>query len=158
MGVFFICPRPVVLVTAGYCETSNIFPMNLMGAIGRGYFAFALTTGREATLLIERCRRLALSVIPIEHERLAYELARNHRKERVDWSQLPFPTKSSTLLDLRVPQFAPHVTEMQVEAVRNMGSHTLFVAKILHEEHSSDELNFFMVHGIYNTWRQRTQQ
>jgi hypothetical protein len=44
---------------------------------------------------------------------------------------------------------------MEVAAFRNMGSHTLFVARILNDEHWSDGLQFFMMHGIYQEWRQK---
>jgi flavin reductase (DIM6/NTAB) family NADH-FMN oxidoreductase RutF len=154
--VFFICPRPVVLVSVAHGEKGNIFPMNLMGPLGNGYFAFALNSARQAAPLVERAGKLALSSLPIDQFAVARQLGKNHRREFVDWNQLSFETKKSTALALPVPRFALRIREMEVEAVRRLGSHTLFVARILGEEHWAEGAQCFMIHGIYKAWRQKS--
>jgi flavin reductase (DIM6/NTAB) family NADH-FMN oxidoreductase RutF len=153
MGVFFICPRPVVLVSVVDGNAGNVFPMNLMGSIGNGCFAFALNSSRPASSLVERSGRVALSSIPLEQASVARQLGRNHRQESVDWNQLPFPVKMSTALGIPVPGFALRVREMQIEAARKLGSHTLFMAQIIRDETWAEGLQFFMVHGVYQAWR-----
>jgi flavin reductase (DIM6/NTAB) family NADH-FMN oxidoreductase RutF len=153
MGVFFICPRPVVLVSVADGDVGNMFPMNLMGSIGNGYFAFALNSSRPASSLVERSGRVALSSIPAEQASVARQLGRNHRQESVDWNLLPFQTKRSPALGIPVPGFALRVREMQIEAVRKLGSHTLFVAHVIRDETWADNLQFFMVHGLYQRVR-----
>lgn len=155
MYVFYICPRPVVLVSVADGNIRNIFPMNLMGSIGNGYFCFALNSTRPATALVERAGLIALSSVPIEQTAVAYDLGKNHKKQCVDFDQLPFATRTSTALGLPVPQFSLSVREMKIAMVRKVGSHTLFVARTLHEERWADGLQFFVVHGIYQAWRQR---
>jgi hypothetical protein len=54
MTVLFSCLRPVVLVSVTLGNGGNIFPMNLMGPIGNGYFAFALNSRRRAALFVAR--------------------------------------------------------------------------------------------------------
>ncbi|HEY7306422.1 MAG TPA: flavin reductase [Bryobacteraceae bacterium] len=156
MNVFFICPRPVVLVSAMYGESGNIFPMNLFGGIGEGYFAFALNSLRKAAPLVERAGRVALSSIPFEQAGLARQLGKNHRLERANWDELPFRTVSSSALGVPVPQFAVRVREMEIETVRKLGSHTLFLARMIRDERLADGLQFCMVHGIYQAWRLKT--
>jgi flavin reductase (DIM6/NTAB) family NADH-FMN oxidoreductase RutF len=153
MSAFFICPRPVVLVSATDGQARNIFPMNLLGCIGEEYFAFALNSLRKAAPLVKRAGRIALSSIPLEHAGLVRQLGKNHRLESTDWDRLPFTTRSSTVLGLPVPPFALRVREMQIEVVRELGSHTLFFARLLHDERLGDDLQFCMIHGIYQAWR-----
>ena len=45
---------------------------------------------------------------------------------------------------------------MEIEAVRKLGSHTLFVARIIRDERRSDGPQFFMIHGLYQAWRRST--
>jgi flavin reductase (DIM6/NTAB) family NADH-FMN oxidoreductase RutF len=154
MTVFFMCPRPVVLVSALDAEKSgNIFPMNYIGHVGSHRFAFALNTLRKAAPLVERIGRVALSSIPIQHAGLVRKLAKNHRLDAVNWSELPFETMPSAALRVPVPRFAARVREMEVEAVRDLGSHTLFFARMIRDEHLSDDLHFCMQHGIYREWQ-----
>ncbi|MDB6082642.1 MAG: hypothetical protein JWN43_523, partial [Gammaproteobacteria bacterium] len=42
--VFYICPRPVVLVSVDDGRHSNIFPMDLIGPVAGGLFTLALRT------------------------------------------------------------------------------------------------------------------
>lgn len=154
MNVLFTCPRPVVLVSVPVGERGNIFPMNLMGPIGQGYFAFALNSRRLASPLVERAGRVALSSIPFDQAAVARRLGKNHLREFIDWDGLPFPTTRSKALGIPVPAFATRVREMEIEAVRQLGSHTFFVARIVHDEHRSDSEQFFMIHGLYQAWRQ----
>jgi flavin reductase (DIM6/NTAB) family NADH-FMN oxidoreductase RutF len=149
----FICPRPVVLVSAVSGNRSNIFPMNLLGNVGDGYFAFALDSTRLAAPMVADAGTVALSSIPMEHSEVARQLGKNHKQESISWNQLPFPTKPSTVCSIPVPCFASRVIEMQIETTRNLGSHTFFVARVIRDERRSDGAQFFMVHGIYQSWR-----
>ncbi|HEY6987649.1 MAG TPA: flavin reductase [Bryobacteraceae bacterium] len=158
MTACFICPRPVVLVSVRHEERTNIFPMNLFGSIGDGYFAFALNSVRKAAPLVERAGRVALSSIPFRFAGLARQLGKNHLKESVNYADLPFETTSSTALGLPIPEFALRVREMEIEAVRNLGSHTLFFARVLQDERRGDDLQFCMIHGIYEARRRRIQE
>jgi flavin reductase (DIM6/NTAB) family NADH-FMN oxidoreductase RutF len=153
MALLFSCPRPVVLVSVALGEVGNIFPMNLLGPIGNGYFAFALNSRRRAASLVERAGRVALSSIPFDQAGLARELGKNHRREAVMWSELPFRVTRSSALGIPVPAFASRVREMEIEAIRTLGSHTLFVARIIRDESWSDSPQFFMIHGLYQAWR-----
>jgi flavin reductase (DIM6/NTAB) family NADH-FMN oxidoreductase RutF len=153
MTVLFSCPRPVVLVSVAWGDGGNIFPMNLMGPLGNGYFGFALNSRRRAAPQVERAGRVALSSIPFDQAALARQLGKNHRQEAVNWGNLPFPVTRSAALGIPVPAFASRVREMEVEAVNKLGSHTLFVARIIRDERWSDSPQFFMIHGLYQSWR-----
>jgi flavin reductase (DIM6/NTAB) family NADH-FMN oxidoreductase RutF len=154
MTVLFSCPRPVVLVSLASENGGNIFPMNLMGPVGSGYFAFALNSRRRAAQLVESARRVAISSVPFDQAAAARQMGRNHRRDTVNWSELPFRTTPSAAFGIPVPAFASRVREMEIEAVRKLGSHTLFVARIIRDEHWSDDPQFFMIHGLYQAKRQ----
>jgi hypothetical protein len=153
--VTFICPHPILLVSVGSRDDGNIFPMNLLGELGNGYFGFALRTERVAGGLIERAGRAALSSMPLSQGALAYRLAHNHTKKSIDWDKLPFATKMSTAFNIPVPDFAQRVKEVEIEAVHTMGSHSFFVARLIHDEKFSDDVGFCSIHGFYQYWRLR---
>jgi flavin reductase (DIM6/NTAB) family NADH-FMN oxidoreductase RutF len=156
MFVFYICPRPVVL--GGVCDGthSNVFPMNLMGTIGDGYFSFALNSARPVTALVARARCVALSSLPFSRSSVALQLGKNHKVEHIDLAQLPFSTKPSPNFLLPVPDFALRVREIQIEAAHKVGSHTLFIARIIHDDRWAHGPEMFVVHGIYQAARHRS--
>ncbi len=158
MIVFYLCPRPVALVTVEDTQARNMFPMNLMGPVGDGYFAFALNSNRAAAPLVERARRVVLSSVPLNQSALISRLGANHRRVSIEWDQLPFATVRPKIIDVRVAEFALKVREMHVEAVHPLGSHTLFVAKMIAEESLAEGPQLFSAHGMYQAWRSRKSE
>jgi len=155
MSVFYICPRPVVLVSVAEGQAGNMFPMNVMGPVGNGYFAFGLNSTRSAAPIVERAGRVVLSSVPFEQASVATSLRGNHRKSTIDWTQLPFATIKPDGIEIPVPAFALRIREMQVEAVHKLGSHTLFAAKTIRDQRLANGPEFFVAHGLYRAWRQQ---
>jgi flavin reductase (DIM6/NTAB) family NADH-FMN oxidoreductase RutF len=153
MMVMFICPRPVFFVTTMEGQTSNLFPMNLMGCLGKNYFSLALNSERLASQSVKGALRVALSSIPCEKAHIARQLGKQHLRSAVDWNLLPFQAMRSSLLDLPVPEFALRVIEMEIQTIKELGSHTFFVARVLHQQVFAEGESFFMIHGIYQDVR-----
>jgi hypothetical protein len=153
--IAFIRPHPLMLGSVSGEAGGNIFPMNLMGDLGNGYFGFALKDSRRAAHLVERAGCVALSNVPLSLCSVAFKLAINHTKESIDWNQLPFALTLSKNLLIPVPASAPRVREMKVDQVHKIGSHTLFISRILSDECYCDEPQVHIVHGFYQLWRLR---
>jgi hypothetical protein len=151
--VMFIRPHPTVLGSVIDDAGGNVFPMNIMGELGCGYFAFALKDSRLAAHFVERTGRIALSSVPFSHAHLPFKLAINHTKRSIDLGALPFATKRSRNFSIPVPDFALRVREMEVQMVRKIGSHTLFIARVISDERYSEGLELCVVHGFYQYWR-----
>jgi flavin reductase (DIM6/NTAB) family NADH-FMN oxidoreductase RutF len=155
---FYICPRPVVLVSVVHEELRNIFPMDLIGPLGTRHFALALHNTSAPLRLMAQSRRIALSSVPIEQSSRAFELGRNHKQSAVDFGDLPFPTMLSEAFGLPVPRFSLRTRELQIETIRRLETHTLFVGTIVRDQLHTDGPQMFQVHGFYQAWRQRQEQ
>jgi flavin reductase (DIM6/NTAB) family NADH-FMN oxidoreductase RutF len=151
--VSFVRPHPTVLVSTADELGGNIFPMNIMGALGPNRFGFTLRQDRLAGQLVERVKRVVISNVPSGHGSSVYGLARNHTKAFVDWDDLPFATMPSPLFRIPIPEFALRVREMELEQVHRIGSHSFFVARILGDTVFSPEPSLCVIHGYYQTWR-----
>jgi hypothetical protein len=151
--VTFIRPHPLCLGSLGDEACGNMFPMNLMGDLGGGYLGFALRKLRLAAHFVERAGRLAISGIPLSWCSVPFQLAGNHKKESIDWKELPFETKPSPLFRIPVPAFATRVREMQIEQVHQLGSHRFFIARTVSDETYAEGLQACVVHGFYQFWR-----
>ena len=152
--VFYICPRPVVLVSVVAGNVGNIFPMDLVGPVGEQHFSLALHRTSTALPLIQDSRRVALSSVPIEQMPVAYKLGENHRRPSVDWTSVPFSLTTSSAFALPVPRFALRVREVEIEQVRHSGSHVFFIGRIVEDQRWTEGAQFFQAHGFYEGWRQ----
>jgi hypothetical protein len=153
--VAFIRPHPLGLVSVGDLGSGNIFPMNIMGDLGEGYFGFALRESRLAANLVESAGRFALSGVPLSECSRPYRLAPNHKKASIAWGDLPFETRPSPTFGIPVPAFATRVREMQVEKAHRIGSHRFFIARTVSDEIRAAGTQAFVVHGFYQYFRLR---
>ena len=151
--VTFIRPHPLVLASINGENGGNIFPMNLMGELGNGYFGFALKDSRMAAHLVERAGRVVLSSVPLAQSSLAYQYAVHHTKTHVDWDQLPFELNMSEMFKIPFPDFALRVREIEVEKVMKIGSHTFFIARTVSDYRLSEGLQVNVIHGFYQAVR-----
>lgn len=156
--VTFIRPHPIFLVSVGTRENGNIFPMNLCGALGGGYFGFALRPERVVGTLVERAGRATLSSIPEAEGHLAYRLASHHTMEAIDWDQLPFSTKLSKRFQTPVPTFTQRVKELEIVTAHAFGSHRFFIGKVVEDERFAEALTFCSIHGFYQFRRLKDQK
>jgi flavin reductase (DIM6/NTAB) family NADH-FMN oxidoreductase RutF len=157
LSTFYICPRPVVLVSVVDGNAGNIFPMDLIGPIGAQHFTLALHGTSTAVPLIERSRKVALSAVPVEQISIAYALGQNHKKTDFRWNQISFDLATSPAFGLPIPAFALSVKEMEIEEVRAMGSHKLFICRTGVNHFRSHGLQLSFVQGFYHARRQQTQ-
>lgn len=151
--VTFIRPHPVFLGSVSWETGGNIFPMNLIGELGDHRIAFALKDSRRPAHLVERLGRIAISNLPFSHGQVPYSLANNHKKESIAWDRLPFQTRRSRMFEIPVPDFATRARELEVEKVQPLGSHTLFLARIVSDESYSHAPELCAIHGLYQLWR-----
>ncbi len=155
MAVFYLCPRPIAVVTVGDRAAGNLFPMNLMGPLGDDYFAFALNSSRAVAPLVNQARRIVLSAVPLEQAATVEALGKNHRRSSINWDELAFPLIRPNQIDALVPSFALNACEMHVESIHPLGSHILFIAKSVVKESLADGLQLFVAHGMYAASQRR---
>jgi flavin reductase (DIM6/NTAB) family NADH-FMN oxidoreductase RutF len=136
--VFYICPRPVVLVSVDDGQHSNIFPMDLIGPVGSHLFTLALRTTSQSVATMSSARRMAISSLPGSQRETAYRLGAHHGQTKVDWSALPFGVVRSARFGLPVPHIAPRIRELEAVHVETIGSHTFFVTRVVSDTGPTD--------------------
>ena len=155
---FYTCPRPVVLASVVDGTLGNIIPMDLIGPVSAAHFTLALHNDSPVLPMMTRSRRIALSSIPVDYSSLAFEMGKHHRRSSIEWGSLPFPTTTSEVFGLPVPQFSSRVRELQIETIRGLGSHTLLVGRMVKDRSRANGPQLFQIHGFYQAWRRRVSQ
>jgi flavin reductase (DIM6/NTAB) family NADH-FMN oxidoreductase RutF len=152
--IFYICPRPVVLVSVDDGSHSNLFPMDLIGPVSADHFTLALRSTSQSVPTMKSVRRVALADIPASARSTAYKLGVHHKKA-VDWDQLPFSIGRSPIFGLPYPQIALRLREVEILDFDTIGSHTFFVTRIASELVVAEAPRFFHTSGIYQHYRTR---
>ena len=156
--IFYICPRPVVLVSVDTGSHSNLFPMDLIGPVGSDRFSLALRSTSASVEPMKAVRRVAISDVPAGQHKTAYSLGAHHKNAQVDWESLPFRLERSAGFSLPVPEWALRVRELEILDVRTVGSHTLFMAYARSDTVIREGAQFFHTSGIHEHFRRNRGQ
>jgi flavin reductase (DIM6/NTAB) family NADH-FMN oxidoreductase RutF len=151
--IFYICPRPVVLVSVDDGSHNNLFPMDLIGPVSSERFTLALRSTSPSIATMKSARRVVLSDVPARDYTTAYRLGIHHKNVKVDWNHLPFEIKRSREFSLPYPAIALRVREIEILDFDTIGSHTFFVTQIASEHSAGDDAQFFHTSGIYQHFR-----
>jgi len=155
--VFYICPRPVVLVTVQHQDSGNMFPMDLIGPTDSPWFSMALRVTSPAVKLMQESRRMALASVPFPYKAYAYELGKHHKLTAIDWAGLPFPTRPSPLFGLPVAESALRVREVCLEECHEVGSHMLFLTSVARDtlpDRNPDAADGLQLFHAFSSYRQ----
>jgi flavin reductase (DIM6/NTAB) family NADH-FMN oxidoreductase RutF len=151
--IFYICPRPVVLVSVDDGSHSNLFPMDLIGPVSADRFTLALRSTSPSIATMKSARRAALSDVPAREYATAYKLGIHHKNVKVEWDRLPFRIERSREFSLPCPSIALRVREIQILDFDTIGSHTFFVTQVISEHPTAEGTQFFHTSGIYQYFR-----
>ena len=152
---FYICPRPVVLVSVCEASHSNIFPMDLIGPLANGCFTLALRNTSVSVPTMVQARRIVLSGIPAELKETTYKLGEHHRREFADWDSLPLPVAPSETFGIPAVASALWIRELAVLHSEEIGSHTFFVCEIVSERQRSSGSQLHHTAGFHQEFRRR---
>jgi flavin reductase (DIM6/NTAB) family NADH-FMN oxidoreductase RutF len=155
MMTFYLCPRPVYFVSVDDGTHSNIFPMDLVGPLQPDRFTMALRNTSPSVETMKSTRRLALGDIPGSACEMAYQLGAHHKKLQVDWDTLPFKALRSQRFALRIPDIALRIREVELMDFQTVGSHTLFIGRIVSEQPLRPGPQLFHTSGVHQRLRTR---
>jgi flavin reductase (DIM6/NTAB) family NADH-FMN oxidoreductase RutF len=153
--IFYICPRPVVLVSVADRTHSNLFPMDLIGPVSADRFTLALRSTSPSIATMKSARQVAVSDVPASHCATAYKLGIHHKSALIDWHQLPFAVRKTRDFQLPYPAIALRVRELEILDCATIGSHTLFVTRVASEAAFAQDPQLFHASGIYQHFRAR---
>lgn len=155
LAVFYICPRPVVLVSVEDGEHNNLFPMDLIGPLEHECFVLSLRSTSASVPAMAKSRRAVLVDVSMNDRSLAYSLGRHHRGPALDWSALPCAVERSVEFGLRVPACGLRVRECEIVTHEPRDSHVVFVCKVLSDQARSEAPRLCHTSGIHQAWRRQ---
>lgn len=152
---FYICPRPVSLVSVCEKSHSNIFPMDLIGPLANDCFTLALRSTSISVPTMVGAGRIVLSGVPAELRDVTYKLGEHHKRGFAHWESLPFPVLRSETFGIPAMASALWVRELQVLHSEEIGSHTFFVCGTVSKRQSSPGPQLHHTAGFHQEFRRR---
>ncbi len=154
MTIFYLLPRPVVLVSVDDGTGSNLFPMDLIGQLGSA-FTLALRSTSPSVATLRNSGRVALGDAAAADRDLAYSLGKHHREARIDWAAQTYELVKSARYGLPLPAHSARIRECEIEHATVFGSHTVFVCRLVHDETRTSDARLYHTSGIHQHYRER---
>ena len=144
-------PRRIRIVSFRKDNYLNIFPMDLLGDIGRQKrYVFGLRHTNVALQMILETGKLVVAEVPREFKNTVYELGKHHSSSPPSPDDLSFKVIETKTFRFFVPEWVESYKEVRIIRTINMGSHMLLWGEIVSEERlkgSSEHL--FLVHFLH---------
>ena len=154
--IAYLCPRPVILVSVDTPGHRNIFPMDLIGPLERsGFFSLALRSTNVSVSVMREVRRVALSSIPATMKAAVYQLAKHHKQPLQGWNAPPFPVHPSREFGIPAVAAALRIQELDIVHSQEVGSHTLFLGRIVSDEKLAEGTQLHHTAGFHQAYRRR---
>lgn len=154
--IAYLCPRPVVLVSVAAAAHRNMFPMDLIGSLQHsGFYALALRSSNVSASTMRSTARVALSSVPAAMKAAVYRLSAQHKQALDDWQALPFATRPSKEFGIPAVADALQVHELAIAHSLELGSHTLFVGRIVSAEQGRAGTQLHHTPAYYQAYRSR---
>lgn len=150
----YATPRTISLITV--CDSTgrmNMFPSDLHGPVGGGYYAGSLRHNGKATQQVEQCETIALSEVKAHWYREAYSFGRNHMKDLSSPDGFPLSPIISRKNEIPLPESVVHYRELGRVDSLDLGIHRIHFYETLHEERVNEEHSLAHLHCFYAQWR-----
>ncbi|MBC7949405.1 MAG: hypothetical protein H7Y42_16080 [Chitinophagaceae bacterium] len=152
--IAYSVPRTISLVTVGQDGLFNLFPTDLHGKTGAGYYISSLRHGGLACQQVVNSGKILVCQVDASAFRMVYSLGRNHMQPLKSRDQFPFGKSNSADFGLPIPDNAMHYHELEVLEAFDHGIHKLLFYRIVSERAlASHPATLAHVHNVYATWR-----
>lgn len=150
----YATPRAIAMITVSDSSGSmNMFPTDLHGPVGSGYYAGSLRQGGKATQQVEQWGMITLSEVETHWYREAYSFGKNHMKDLSHPDGFPLSSVRSQENKLALPVSVVHYRELRRIDSLDLGIHKIHFYKTLHEGRVSDGHSLAHIHCFYAQWR-----
>lgn len=150
----YATPRTVAMVTVrDPMGRVNMFPTDLHGPVGSGYYVGSLRHGGKATLQVEQLKTIAVSEVKAQWCREAYSFGKNHMKDPGDGDDFPLSPNPSRGNDIPLPESVVRYRELRTIDFIDLGIHRIHFYKTLHEVRIHEGPSLAHIHSFYAQWR-----
>jgi hypothetical protein len=154
--IAYSLPRKISLVTVSSRQLYNLFPSDLHGPVGEGFYVVSLRHGGNACAQVETGRSILLSNVRADYFKEVYKLGKNHMQPLREKEAFPFSEKLSPVLQLPVPENAIDCYELELQSSFKAGIHKIMLFRIKNQYAISNTFSSLAhVHNVYATWRHK---
>lgn len=150
----YATPRAIAMITViDRTGGMNMFPTDLHGPVGSGYYAGSLRHGGKATQQVELCGTIALSKVKAHWYREAYSFGKNHMRDLSSPDRFPLSPLHSRENEIPLPESIVHYRELRRIDSLDLGIHRIHFYETLHEDRVSEGYSLAHIHCFYAQWR-----
>jgi flavin reductase (DIM6/NTAB) family NADH-FMN oxidoreductase RutF len=151
--IAYSVPRTIALITVAEGELMNMFPTDLHGPCGDGFYTSSLRHGGKASQQLDKTGRLVLSLMPVEEYKTVYSLGKNHMQDMTEFMHFAIMPTKSPVLKLPVPASALAYKELECVDSFDAGIHRIYSYRIVGTKELRTGNTLAHTHQYYAQWR-----
>jgi flavin reductase (DIM6/NTAB) family NADH-FMN oxidoreductase RutF len=154
--IAYSVPRKISLITVCNDDLMNLFPTDLHGFVGEGFYLSSLRIMGRACQQVEQARKIVISEVDSNQFKVAYQLGKNHMKMMVEKNSFEFSGKFSKTFTIPLPVGVLLYRELELLNSFDVGIHRILIYKVVYSEKISELQTLAHIHQYYAQWRNDT--
>jgi hypothetical protein len=152
--IAYAVPRKISLIVLGDARGYNIFPSDLHGLVGKGFYAGSLRIGSKVCQQVEAYQKILVADMDVAAYRETYGLGRNHMAGLQPLAILPASGEKSEQWQLPIPLGATGYKELQRKYSWDTGIHRVHFYEVVSEKQFDIRFSRLChIHRYYAQWR-----
>jgi hypothetical protein len=151
--IAYAIPRIISLITVRDGSNMNMFPTDLHGPTGSGYYISSLRHSGKACEHVLSMKRVALSDVRSDQYRYVYGLGKNHMQEPVDPQHFKLADQATDNFKLPLPEGVLRYRELSVTDYFDAGIHRIIIYRIESDKEVMTGKRLSHMHQYAVQWR-----
>lgn len=131
MMVYYTAPRPVVLVGVRTFGGHDIFPMDLTGPMGPGYYVLGLRNTSAGVKAIRDSSVVAVGDVSFNDRAWVYGLGRHRLGGSINLAESGREIRRTSHFQIPMPSNLLRVRELKIIHEDSIGSHSIFCGQVV---------------------------
>ena len=152
--IAYSIPRKIGVITVSDDVLVNMFPTDLQGFIGQGFYAVSLRLGENANAQVETLRRVVISDVDTSSYLHIYSMGKNHMIDLQNERRFMIHHQRTRVFNFPLPEWALRYREMIHVGSFDHGIHRIHFYQIVHsEELENAGPTLAQIQQYYAQWR-----
>ena len=151
--IAYATPRIISVISVGNGEMINLFPTDLHGPVGEGFYVSSLRIGGKANEQVEQLKSIVIAEIEAMNYKEVYALGKNHMKNLSSRSSFNILKETSELFHISLPQGVLRYRELKLIKSFDYGIHRIHAFEVVNKQFFKDHSTLAHIHQYYAQWR-----
>ena len=151
--VAYSVPRVISIITITDGYSMNMFPTDLHGPVGKGFYCSSLRIGGKANEQVQKIKKIVLSEVTASSFAETYHMGKNHMRDLQDSDKFQIDQNKSECYKFPLPEHVFTYRELRQFDFLDHGIHRMHFYEVVNVWAGVENSKLAHIHQYFAQWR-----